>query len=151
MGESDVPLDPDEDGVELCDGCGAVVDDDTMHLALVRDSSAIHADNPRFDGQRMVQVCSTQCFERVRAEYARRPWRRREQWTGKVIRAIEHAGGRASREQVMTDTGLSRWQIKIASWYSQFRLIRQDNREKNALWWARHEVRWADRRRRRGR
>lgn len=127
MGESDVPLDPDEDGVELCDGCGVVLEEDDpgVLLTLVRDSSAVHAVDPEFDGKRMLQVCSHACADRVRAQYAARRWRRREQWAGKTLRALEARGGTADIRDVAADTGLAPWKIRIASVYSVWRQLRR--------------------------
>jgi len=131
----DEPLDPDDDSAdraELCDYCGAVLPegDDQAVLALVRDSSAVYPDHPERDGQRMVQACGREHARALQAQYRRRPWRRREQWAGKAIAAIEARGGRAHVRDIAADTGLRRWQIRVGGWYSVWRLLRREIRRR---------------------
>jgi hypothetical protein len=129
--EADDPPDPndapgedteDDDWVDLCDQCGTQVDDNQI-LALVDDSSAVHAVNPDFDGRRMVTACSPECLRILQAQYAARPWLEVEQWQGKVWRAMEDYGGHATPEQLVEATGLNPAQVDLGVLYHNLQFL----------------------------
>jgi hypothetical protein len=103
---------PEKGAPELCDLCGAVVGDETELYALVPDSSAIHAHDPKFDGKRLV-ACTDEHLRQLVEQYHRRPFIDAELWAGKIYRAVE---GNRSRRRIDDDalveltglTGLTR-------------------------------------------
>ncbi|MFC0429904.1 hypothetical protein [Kutzneria buriramensis] len=120
-GEND---DADDDWADICDHCGAEIGDNpNALLMLVRDSSAIHIGHSERDGKRVVQACCPDHAAALRAEYAARPWRRRELWAGKVYWAIDQRGGTAKLPQICADTGLSPWQVHLGVLYHDWRLV----------------------------
>jgi len=54
---------------EICDHCGAVVNDETGLYTLVPDSSKVHPNNPRYDGKRLVVACGAEHLAELQAEY----------------------------------------------------------------------------------
>jgi len=66
---------------EICDHCGAVVNDETGLYTLVPDSSKVHPNNPRYDGKRLVVACGAEHLAELQAEYDARPWIDEELWT----------------------------------------------------------------------
>ncbi|MGA5285435.1 hypothetical protein ACPCSK_34425 [Streptomyces griseoincarnatus] len=109
---------PDADGEdeaqpELCDLCGTVVSDGSESYALVKDSSAIHAVDPRFDGARMVVACSPEHLRELVEEYARRPFVEAELWAGKIDRVmLQHPSGAIRYSELLEETGLTPDQLE---------------------------------------
>jgi len=63
---------PEKGAPEPCDLCGAVVGDETV-VRTVPDSSAIHANDPKFDGKRLV-ACTDEHLRQLVEQYHRRPF-----------------------------------------------------------------------------
>ncbi|HEY3561794.1 MAG TPA: hypothetical protein VGL05_30220 [Kribbella sp.] len=102
---------------ELCFVCGTVISDVSEVYALVPDSSAIHPNAPKMDGQRFVVACTEQHLEQLRERFAARPFTNEELWAGKVLRAFDRVGAQLQPEQLAAATGLSLDQIeRAAAW-----------------------------------
>jgi hypothetical protein len=105
----------EETGPELCDLCGAVVADSTELYALVPDSSAVHAVDPKFDGKRMVVGCSREHLTELVEQYKRRPFVDEELWAGKIVRAMrKYPERRISEQDLARETGLAPDQVERA-------------------------------------
>ncbi|MYT25993.1 hypothetical protein GTW69_37960 [Streptomyces sp. SID7760] len=113
---------------ELCDLCGAVVADNTEWYAVVPDSSAVHAVDPRLDGKRMVVGCSREHLAELVAQYERRPFIDAELWAGKIGRAIEAHGGVISPEELVEETALTEAQIERAVLWQNLGALRWHQR-----------------------
>lgn len=121
--------DEDEVAPELCDLCGTVITDGSEVYARVRDSSAIHAHDARYDGERLVVACSREHGAELRRQYRERPFVDAELWAGKIARAmLAHPQG-MSAEALAAETGLGPGQIEravlwnnleAAHWHEQF-------------------------------
>lgn len=105
----------DEDEVlpELCDLCGTAVSNESEIYALVPDSSAIHAHDPKFDGKRMVVACSREHLAELVEQYKHRPFIDAELWAGKIYRAMEEHPDGISSEALAEETGLDQAQIEL--------------------------------------
>lgn len=104
----------DEVSPELCDLCGAVIEDGSEVYATVRDSSAIHAHDARYDGERLVVACSQDHLGELMRQYRERPFVDAELWAGKIARAmLAHPQG-MSAEVIAAETGLGPGQIDLA-------------------------------------
>ncbi|MFE3187125.1 hypothetical protein ACFXKR_40765 [Streptomyces violascens] len=91
----------DEAQPELCDRCGAVIDDDSELYAVVRDSSVVHARDPKLDGGRMIVACSREHLRDLREQYRKLPFVDAELWSGKIYRAMDqHPAGMSEEELV---------------------------------------------------
>ncbi|MFI9270947.1 hypothetical protein ACIGXM_09595 [Kitasatospora sp. NPDC052896] len=111
-------MDPD-DLPELCDKCGTVITEDDELYALVPDSSALHEDDPRLDGKRVLTACSIDHLGDLVEEYRRRPYLDEEQWAGKVCRVLEEQDGEVSLETLALATGLSEQQVdRGVAWHN---------------------------------
>lgn len=105
---------------EICDHCGAVVDDETALYSLAPDSSKVHPTNPRLDGKRLVVACSAEHLAKLHAEYDVRPWIDEELWAGKIHRALEAAGGELKPDRLSAATGLTAEQLQRAvAWHNE--------------------------------
>ncbi|UKD50823.1 hypothetical protein L3Q65_00575 (plasmid) [Amycolatopsis sp. FU40] len=124
---------PEQGEPDLCDFCGAVVDDDTELYALVPDSSVIHAHDPKFDGKRLVSACTEEHRHRLAEQYRRRPFVDAEQWAGKVLRAVEKNRGRRIDDAVLVElTGLTVDQIHAGvAWHSERARAFRDRRDRD--------------------
>jgi len=81
--------------------------DGSEAYALVKDSSAIHAVDPKFDGKRMVVACSPEHLRELAGQYKRRPFVEAELWAGKIDRAmLQHPGGAVCCTELIEETGL---------------------------------------------
>ncbi|GAA3048539.1 AsnC family protein [Streptomyces glomeratus] len=117
MSSNGGPDDSGEEGPhpELCDFCGAVIPGGTVEwLALVRDSSAIHAVDPRLNGKRMLVGCSREHLARLVEQYKCRPFVAAELWAGKIMRALQRHPEGISEEDLAAETGLSAEQVQRA-------------------------------------
>ncbi|POX48956.1 hypothetical protein [Streptomyces sp. Ru72] len=97
---------------EICDLCGAVVSDSTEWYALVRDSSAIHAVESKYDGKRMLVGCSREHLEDLVEQYKRRPFVDAELWAGKIARVLRRHPEGVSEEDLARESGLTHEQIQ---------------------------------------
>ncbi|WP_042383098.1 hypothetical protein [Streptacidiphilus melanogenes] len=104
----------DEAGEDICDQCGRLLDSEDVRIALVADSSAVHADSDRLDGQRLVLACSDEHLVRLQDVYARRPFVEPELWAGKIERALRRNRCWLSGRRLRRATGLSADQIRQA-------------------------------------
>lgn len=105
---------------EICDHCGAVVDDQTALYALVPDSSRVHPTNPRFDGKRLVVACGAEHLAELHADYDARPWIDEELWAGKIHRALEAAGEGLKPDRLSAATDLTDEQLQRAvAWHNE--------------------------------
>ncbi|MDJ0343383.1 hypothetical protein QMK19_19515 [Streptomyces sp. H10-C2] len=113
---------------DICDFCGRRIGA-RGRLALVPDSSAIHARDPGKDGQRLIIVCSPEHLASLEEEYRRRPFVAEELWAGKISRALQgHPEDLLTPETLSAATGLSQEEIdraviwkmeRIRRWYEQ--------------------------------
>ncbi|MCW7946706.1 hypothetical protein AAW14_33185 [Streptomyces hygroscopicus] len=106
--------DEEEAQADLCDLCGTLVLDGTQWNALVRDSSAIHAIDPKYDGKRLVVSCSREHLAAVVEQYERRPFLYAELWAGKITRVLRQHPNGISPEDLARETGLNSDEIKHA-------------------------------------
>lgn len=105
---------------ELCDLCGAVISDRTEAYALVPDSSAVHARDPKLNGRRLITACSAEHLAALQEQYRQRPFVSEELWAGQIARALEHNPEGLSRERLSEETGLNPRQIERAlAWKNQ--------------------------------
>ncbi|MGW8379037.1 hypothetical protein [Streptomyces sp. ODS28] len=108
---------------DICDVCGRRVSRE-VHFDLVRDSSAIHPEEPSQDGKRLLTVCCAEHLEALREEYRRRPFVEEELWTGKIERALrEHPEG-LTRGRLSEVTGLHPDDVERAMAWNNDRLQR---------------------------
>ncbi|NKQ59210.1 hypothetical protein HFP15_40865 [Amycolatopsis sp. K13G38] len=119
MGERDGT--PEQDAPELCDFCGTVVSEETELYAFVPDSSAIHGQDAKFDGKRLVSACTDDHLHRLVEQYRRRPFIDAELWAGKVFRAVDsHRGRRIDDDTLVGLTGLTVHQIHAGiAWHNE--------------------------------
>ncbi|MBK6017593.1 hypothetical protein [Streptomyces sp. MBT53] len=119
----------DEPQPELCDQCGAMIDDGSELYAVVRDSSVIHAHDPKLDGGRMIVACSPEHLRDLQKQYRKRPFIDAELWAGKIYRAMDAHPDGLSREELEEETGLTPAQIELGvlwqnlgalRWHQQF-------------------------------
>lgn len=80
--------DADEASPGLCESYGTAVTDGSELYGLVRDSSAVHAHDDRYDGERMVVACSEEYMTALVAQFRARPFVDVELWVGKIGRAM---------------------------------------------------------------
>ncbi|MGW7412761.1 hypothetical protein [Streptomyces sp. NPDC054863] len=99
---------------DICDLCGQLLNDETARLALVADSSSIHASDPKMDGNRLVTVCSPAHLTALQQQYAQRPYVEEELWAGKIYRAMLAYPGGIKPKQLRRETGLTGQQIEAA-------------------------------------
>jgi hypothetical protein len=109
---------PDADGEaeaerEICDLCGAVIPSGSLDwYALVRDSSAIHAVESKYDGKRVLVGCSREHLGELAAQYERCPFVDAELWAGKIARALRRHPKGGSEEELARESGLTHEQIQ---------------------------------------
>jgi hypothetical protein len=105
-------------GSELCDFCGAGMDDDSQVFAVVHDSSFVSVVDPALDGNRLVCACSAEHLTELERSYADRPFVEPELWAAKIRRAVrgtQHSlDPLADRRWVAAMTGLTTEQIGAA-------------------------------------
>ncbi|MGW2793618.1 hypothetical protein ACWC9H_27315 [Streptomyces sp. NPDC001251] len=114
-------MDPDEPPTfsDICDLCGQPLSEETARMALVPDSSSIHASDPKMDGNRLVTVCSAEHLTNIQQQYAQRPFIDAELWTGQIYRAMRAYPGGIKPKQLRRATGLTDQQIEAAMHWSQ--------------------------------
>lgn len=106
---------------ELCDLCGTVISEATELVALVQDSSAVHAHDAAFDGWRLVTACTQEHLRELVEQYRQRPFVEAEQWAGKIMRAVAGSHGRrVDDDDVLCElTGLTVQQIHAGvAWHN---------------------------------
>lgn len=113
----------DDPYADICDVCGRRVDAE-VHYDLVRDSSAIHPEDPDQDGKRLLTVCSAEHLAALREEYRQRPFVEEELWAGKIERALRECPGGLSRERLCEVTGLRPREVERAMTWNNGRLQR---------------------------
>ena len=109
----------DEEGAaealpKLCDLCGATVADDSEWYASVRDSSVVHAYDPKGNGRRLLVECTSEHLKQLIEQYKRRPFIDAELWVGQIGRAIRHHPQGISADELAEETGLNPAQIDSA-------------------------------------
>ena len=101
---------------EVCGWCGLPLDEDTLVLATVADSSVIHPGDPARDGRRLILACGQEHLAALRERYESRPFRPVEQWAGKVARELAADGGLSSAD-LAERTGLTLAHVEAALFY----------------------------------
>lgn len=119
----------DEEGAaealpELCDLCGATVADDSEWYASVRDSSVVHAFDPKGDGRRLLVGCTSEHLKQLIEQYKRRPFIDAELWAGQIGRAIGHHPQGISADELAEETGLNPAQIELGVLWQNFGALR---------------------------
>ncbi|QNA75382.1 hypothetical protein C8250_028955 [Streptomyces sp. So13.3] len=89
---------------ELCDWCGRTWRNGV--LALVRDSSAVHAHDPGKDGKRLIVACSALHLAQLQEEYRQRPFINEELWAWQIVRALTGVATGATVDLIAFATGL---------------------------------------------
>ncbi|MFF3911631.1 hypothetical protein ACFYZJ_38170 [Streptomyces sp. NPDC001848] len=98
---------------EICDLCGAVIPTGSIDwYALVRDSSAVHAVESKYDGKRTLVACSREHLAELLEQYKRRPFVDAELWAGKIARVLRRHPEGVSEEDLARDSGLTHVQIQ---------------------------------------
>jgi hypothetical protein len=94
-----------------------------MHVALVPDSSFVHADDPSLDGCRLVRACGPEHLSRL-IEYAHANWTVEQLWLGRLARASGGPQTRgASVRQVARLAGLSPERLRQALTWNAGRAV----------------------------
>ncbi|NEA53478.1 hypothetical protein G3I60_04725 [Streptomyces sp. SID13666] len=104
----------------LTDGC---------RLAVVRDSSAVHARDPARDGLRLIATCSPEHLTTLQDEYHQRPFIPEELWAGKILRALAQQPDGITGEALSAATGLDDLQIQRAGAWQQHHARRMQRSE----------------------
>ncbi|MEU6184189.1 hypothetical protein [Streptomyces coeruleorubidus] len=107
------PVEDEAAEPELCDWCGAVIEDGSELYAIVWDSSVVHAHDPRYDGARMVVGCAREHLQLVQEQYRQRPFVDAELWAGKIERVLDKHPEGISQEELCRLTGLNPAQIEL--------------------------------------
>ncbi len=118
----------DEAQPELCDRCGAVIDDGSELYAVVRDSSVVHAHDPKLDGGRMIVACSREHLRDLQEQYRQRPFVDAELWAGKIYRAMDEHPAGMSEEELVEATGLTPAQIELGVLWQNLGALRWHQR-----------------------
>ncbi|MCL3999049.1 hypothetical protein [Streptomyces lavenduligriseus] len=113
---------------ELCDRCGAVIDDGSELYAVVRDSSVVHAHDPKLDGGRMIVACSREHLRDLQEQYRQRPFVDAELWAGKIYRAMDEHPAGMSEEELVEATGLTPAQIELGVLWQNLGALRWHQR-----------------------
>ncbi|MFE4309188.1 hypothetical protein ACFRR6_24425 [Streptomyces sp. NPDC056891] len=113
---------------ELCDQCGAVIDDGSELYAVVRDSAVVHAHDPKLDGRRMIVACSREHQRDLEEQYRRRPFIDAELWAGKIYRAMDEHPDGMSEEKLVEETGLTPAQIELGVLWQNLGALRWHQR-----------------------
>ncbi|MFB7836136.1 hypothetical protein [Streptomyces sp. NPDC056056] len=113
---------------ELCDQCGAVIDDGSELYAVVPDSSVVHARDPMLDGRRMIVACSREHQRDLEEQYRRRPFTDAELWAGKIYRAMDEHPDGMSEEKLAEETGLTPAQIELGALWQNLGALRWHQR-----------------------
>ncbi|MEJ8654723.1 hypothetical protein WKI65_43495 [Streptomyces sp. MS1.AVA.3] len=113
---------------ELCDLCGAAITDQSEVYTVVRDSSAIHAHDPKLDGKRWLTACSRDHMAALVDQYKQRPFVDAELWAGKIDRAVEAHGGKISPEVLAEETRLTHSQIELGVLWQNLGALRWHQR-----------------------
>ncbi|WP_277436209.1 hypothetical protein [Streptomyces sp. SPB162] len=102
-----------QEPVELCDWCGRLWYDGGV-LAIVRDSSAVHATDPAKDGMRLLVACGGEHLGALLERYRQRPFVEEELWSWQIVRALSAAPHDMTVEELSPVTGLTTPQIHRA-------------------------------------
>ncbi|MCZ4121004.1 hypothetical protein [Streptomyces sp. H39-S7] len=99
--------------VDLCDWCGRLWHDGGV-LAIVRDSSAVHATDPAKDGMRLLVACGGEHLGPLLEKYRGRPFVEEELWSWQIVRALSAAPDDMTVDELGPVTGLTAPQIHRA-------------------------------------
>jgi hypothetical protein len=113
-GQSHVHMHVRNPGSSTCHHCLLAFPTGAMHVALVPDSSFVHAEDPSLDGCRLVRACGTEHLSRL-IEYARANWVVEQLWLGRLARSSTLSQTRGtSVRQVARLAGLSPERLRQA-------------------------------------
>ncbi|GAA2815633.1 hypothetical protein GCM10010441_45330 [Kitasatospora paracochleata] len=100
---------------ELCDLCGAVIEDGGEVYFLVSDSSVVHRTDRKLDGKRMVVARGREHGRQLVEQCRARPFVELELWAGKIGRALDRRPEGLRKAELAEATGLTPVEIELGA------------------------------------